>query len=102
MTTPPNESFSNKLRRIYRGLVGSPFVLIVGGFMILSQISHSLGLYHENPDYHPPEDGWTYSRCLTELRREILDRNPDMVEVPDDTDFELRQRCSAHEAQHVR
>ena len=91
------------IRRLYNTIVGSMLFWILGPFLILAQISSCLGIYYqEGQDYHPAEPGWSYDQCMRDLRAPIFDRNPDMIDLPEDLEFRVRQECSEHARQHIR
>ena len=82
---------------------GSVLFWILGPFFLLATISSWLGIYHhESRNYHPAEPGWTYDQCLRDLRAPIYDRDPDMLELPEDLEIQVRRKCTDHAWEHVR
>lgn len=94
-----------RLREWWSETALAPFVWLLvvwTAFGFLLDLSTWVGLRSEPPsDYHPVEAGWTYDDCLRAGRGIILDRNPDMVDLPDDLEMSVRQECGAHSWQHV-
>lgn len=91
------------VRRLYNAIVGPMLFWILGPFLLLAQISSCLGIYYQGDgDYHPAEPGWTYDQCMRDLRAPIFDRNPDMIFLPEELEFRVRQECSEHAWQHIR
>ncbi len=91
------------LRRLYDALVGSTLFWLLVPFLLLAQMSSCFGIYHrEDREHHPAEPGWSQEQCLRELRAPIFDRNPDMLDLPEDVEFRIRQECTDHAEQHVR